>query len=261
MLPYRAGYEDADRQAIQAALGNGGLAGVVATSALEFGLDICAIDTVVLLGVPPSNKAFWQRLGRDGRPPLSEAAADTIRRAFCIRSGAHGRELGVDRFSADHGPGGRPACKGICIFDAVSGSLRLTERLIDTFPEVLAAAVDLADEEDAPELAAELTELRDFAAALEPERVDDSGRVEPLADGDWLVVVAPGEPAVYFNGNGPEEVRIEGHRYSPQGLLYDLTPSLPGTRWTVTADRIQPMAGRTRLQRVNLVSGETAPLD
>jgi DEAD/DEAH box helicase domain-containing protein len=40
ILPYRAGYEAEDRREIQNALSRGGLSGVVATSALELGLDI-----------------------------------------------------------------------------------------------------------------------------------------------------------------------------------------------------------------------------
>lgn len=67
VLPYRAGYEAADRQAIQDALSSGSLAGVVSTSALELGLDIGDLDVVVLLNTPPSMKAFFQRIGRGGR--------------------------------------------------------------------------------------------------------------------------------------------------------------------------------------------------
>lgn len=67
VLPYRAGYEAEDRREIQRALTHKQLAGVVSTSALELGLDIGEIDLVVLLGLPPSVKAFWQRLGRAGR--------------------------------------------------------------------------------------------------------------------------------------------------------------------------------------------------
>ena len=67
VLPYRAGYEESDRQQIQSALSQGSLAGVVSTSALELGLDIGDLDVVVLLGTPPSVKAFRQRIGRAGR--------------------------------------------------------------------------------------------------------------------------------------------------------------------------------------------------
>lgn len=67
ILPYRAGYEDLDRLRIQRALGQGELAGVVSTSALELGIDIGDINLVVLLNTPPSVKAFHQRIGRGGR--------------------------------------------------------------------------------------------------------------------------------------------------------------------------------------------------
>jgi DEAD/DEAH box helicase domain-containing protein len=67
VLPYRAGYEEEDRRAIQTALSQGTLAGVVSTSALELGLDIGDLQIVILLGVPASMRSFWQRIGRVGR--------------------------------------------------------------------------------------------------------------------------------------------------------------------------------------------------
>ncbi len=67
ILPYRAGYEEQDRKNIQQALTQGTLSGVVATSAMELGIDIGDIDLVVMLGEPPSVKSFWQRAGRTGR--------------------------------------------------------------------------------------------------------------------------------------------------------------------------------------------------
>jgi DEAD/DEAH box helicase domain-containing protein len=67
VLPYRSGYEAADRRAIQTALSAGNLKGVITTSALEVGVDIGDIDLVVILGYPPSVKSFWQRFGRAGR--------------------------------------------------------------------------------------------------------------------------------------------------------------------------------------------------
>lgn len=67
VLPYRAGYEEDDRSMIQEALTSGRLSGVVSTSALELGLDIGEIETVVTIGAPPTVKSFWQRAGRAGR--------------------------------------------------------------------------------------------------------------------------------------------------------------------------------------------------
>ncbi len=67
VLPYRAGYEEEDREKIQKALTDGTLLGVITTSALELGIDIGDIELVVMLGEPPSVKSFWQRAGRAGR--------------------------------------------------------------------------------------------------------------------------------------------------------------------------------------------------
>lgn len=67
VLPYRAGYEERDRQFIQAKLSDGSLSGVVSTSALELGIDIPSLDTCVLIGVPASATSLQQRIGRIGR--------------------------------------------------------------------------------------------------------------------------------------------------------------------------------------------------
>ncbi|MBU4582597.1 MAG: DEAD/DEAH box helicase [Proteobacteria bacterium] len=67
ILPYRAGYEEHDRQLIQERLSRGALAGIVSTSALELGLDIPYLTLAILVGVPYSATSFYQRIGRIGR--------------------------------------------------------------------------------------------------------------------------------------------------------------------------------------------------
>jgi len=67
VLPYRAGYEEYDRQKIQDRLSTGSLRGVISTSALELGIDIPHLDVAVLVGVPRSATSFQQRIGRVGR--------------------------------------------------------------------------------------------------------------------------------------------------------------------------------------------------
>ena len=65
--PYRSGYEAEDRTAIERALRDGCLRGVVSTSALELGIDIPHFVVGFNIGVPASRKSFRQRLGRVGR--------------------------------------------------------------------------------------------------------------------------------------------------------------------------------------------------
>ena len=65
--PYRSGYESEDRTAIEDALRQRSLRGVVSTSALELGIDIPHFSVGLNIGVPPSRKSFRQRLGRVGR--------------------------------------------------------------------------------------------------------------------------------------------------------------------------------------------------
>ena len=67
VLPYRAGYEEHDRHAIQEKLSKGKLKGVISTSALELGIDIPYLTMGILVGVPRSATSFYQRIGRIGR--------------------------------------------------------------------------------------------------------------------------------------------------------------------------------------------------
>ena len=64
---YRAGYVATERREIERQLRSGILRGVVSTSALELGIDFPSLAVGFNLGVPPTRKAYRQRLGRVGR--------------------------------------------------------------------------------------------------------------------------------------------------------------------------------------------------
>jgi DEAD/DEAH box helicase domain-containing protein len=64
---YRGGYLPLLRREIETALKNKALTGVVATNALELGIDVGALDAVVMAGYPGTIAALRQRAGRAGR--------------------------------------------------------------------------------------------------------------------------------------------------------------------------------------------------
>ncbi len=87
IAPYRAGYTPAQRQDVQRRLSSGELLGVVATDALELGIDIGELDAAICVTFPgtvASLRQMWGRAGRRGRGlAVYIAGEDALDQFFC----------------------------------------------------------------------------------------------------------------------------------------------------------------------------------
>jgi len=89
--PYRGGYTPAQRHDIERRLTTGELLGVVATDALELGIDIGELDAAICVTFPgtvASLRQMWGRAGRRGRGlAVYIAGEDALDQFFCRHPG------------------------------------------------------------------------------------------------------------------------------------------------------------------------------
>ncbi len=193
------------------------------------------------------------------KPCHSEPIALAVREAFAMEFGLQEGDLGVGLFHSKSSPLGPGICQGACVYDVTHGSLRLTERLVGHFERVLNTAINLLAHREDTSLLLPLEQLHEESIKMAPRRITMEEHRAP-SEGDWVEVIATGSPAIVHATSGQHETTVVGIRYTPQGLMYDLTPQTADSdRWSMTADHVQPIFGLSSRARFNLMTGEEVP--
>lgn len=187
-----------------------------------------------------------------GELATDEVVAERIVRAFSLRCGVQAAEIGVGRIHVKRTPWGSESVKGVCVYDATHGSMRLTSRLADDFGEIVRAAARV-EEDDAARAG-----LSALAQAFERLPPNERGTPLPERSGAERIVevVAAGERAMLVRAEETAEIVVKRWRYTPEGLVYDVEDKREGVRRTVPAAAVRALIGETRTLRVDLVSGE-----
>jgi DEAD/DEAH box helicase domain-containing protein len=94
---YRSGYLPAERRSIEHGLRHGNAQVVVATNALELGIDIGGIDAAILIGYPGTIAATRQQIGRAGRKAEASLAVLVATADALDQFLAHHPEYLIDR--------------------------------------------------------------------------------------------------------------------------------------------------------------------
>lgn len=188
-----------------------------------------------------------------------EKVARYIALAFCRVCSIHERDIGHGVFSAFHHPLGASQITGVAIYDGVQGSLRLTQFLIPNIAEILQLAVQIAIKEGAMAIAGSISEISQKLVNCVETRTDTATtQAAVIADDGWKLVVKAGERAAYHDGTGHinEEVKIIRYFFTPAGLMYELLPKDPETKWQVAETFIKQIPGETQIEYYNLNTGE-----
>jgi DEAD/DEAH box helicase domain-containing protein len=191
---------------------------------------------------------------------MTEQLALVVMEAFCLNYGIHTRDVGIGTFHSNVSPIGGLNCKGICIYDATNGSLRLTEQLADDFGKILEESVDLlrAQTEFDANLALNIAFLKELYSEMKSATFETSNQIPeaPTETSEWVEVFATGEKVLYKNGGQVREMYVHGYRYTPAGLMYDITEGEGKAHCITRASEVLAASDDVKTVHYNLYTGD-----
>lgn len=192
---------------------------------------------------------------------MTEEVTSAILEAFCLNHGIHTRDVGIGTFHSNSSPLGGNNCKGICIYDATHGSLRLTEQLAKNFGEILDEAVNLlkSREDFDRNLALNIAFLKECYSDMEISTFGIVNQIPspPAETQEWVAVFAIGERVIYKNGNGHvTEMFVRGYRYTPVGLMYEIGAGENGENCITKASEVLAADDSIKTVSYNLYTGD-----
>lgn len=231
ITPYRAGYTKEQRRDIEQRLFSGELMGVVATSALELGVDIGSLDAAVIAGYPGTIASTWQQSGRAGRRETESltilVASDNPLDQFLMRHPNYLFETGVENavINPDN-----PHVVGAHICCAADEGLLDHQQVIDMYGDRATYAISLLEKSGV------LRFDGNFYRYIGPSRACDQFSIRS-ADGTTYSVMTPdGNMIGSLEGHRINEEAFIGAYYYHQGIAYEVT-SLDRTKRQVTVSR------------------------
>jgi len=234
ITPYRAGYTKEQRRDIEQRLFSGDLMGVVATSALELGVDIGSLDAAVISGYPGTIASTWQQSGRAGRRETESltilVASDNPLDQFLMRHPTYLFETGVENavINPDN-----PHVVGAHICCAADEGLLGQEQIIGMFGERAGYAIGLLEKSGV------LRFDGNFYRYIGPPRACDQFSIRS-ADGTlYAVLTSDGITIGTVEGHRVNEELFVGAFYYHQGIAYEV----------VTLDRTKRQATVARANR------------
>ena len=179
---YRGGYLPEERRELERQLRSGAIIGMAATSALELGIDISGLDSVITAGWPGTRASVWQQFGRAGR-------ASTPALVHFIA-----RDDPLDRYVVHHPETLLDAPVETSVFDPANPAVLA--------PHLCCAAAEL------PLTAADLSEIFPEESAEVVEELVEQGLLRRRPTGwFWTHRHAPHRDTT-LRGTGAPEVRV-----------------------------------------------------